>query len=153
MAIQTPAHIHRLIRLYHFHLVDPAMAFNAADAGINVGTMIKIGEFSEMMDIGPFDGTSIGIALPDRREFFTLGMNGLMAVHARFSRGDGSEVRLLDGIVAIPAIEAKLANVQSVAIGHRLRRGVTYTEGRRMNAIGQQHSSVHRHRGQTDQQA
>ena len=66
------------------------------------------------------DRLAAGGALADRHQLFAVGGDGRMAVHAGGRGRHRSEGGLLDRGVAIAAIDAQLAGMQGVAIGHRL---------------------------------
>ena len=55
MAIETPFHRHRLDLRDDFHLIDSAMAGNAADAARDVDTMVEVHEVREIMNAFPHD--------------------------------------------------------------------------------------------------
>ena len=44
VAIEAPAHAERLGLKYLVHLVDPAVAADAADAAIDVSTVVEVSE-------------------------------------------------------------------------------------------------------------
>jgi len=120
MAVQAPAHTERLVLVNFFHLIDPAVTAHAADAAGHVGAVVEVSVVGEIVDLHPLDGPARLVALPDRRKLGTGRPNFAVTVHARLSRWDGRMRTVLDGVVAIPAIDAELAGVQRVAVRDRL---------------------------------
>ena len=101
------------------HLVHPAVTRDAADAAGNVGTMVEIDIIGQVVDALPMDGLPVALSrtaaacaqsVADRR----------VAVHADGRRRNGGIGGPLDRVVAIAAIDAHLAGVQLMGIGHGL---------------------------------
>ena len=55
MALQAPRHVQRLDRLNHLHLLDRAVAFDAAHAGVDVGAVVEIDVIGQVVDLHPPD--------------------------------------------------------------------------------------------------
>src|SRR3954452_529713 len=82
MAVQTPAHAERLVLVDLFHLIDPTVTADAANAAGHVGAVVEVGVVGEVVDLHPFDGLARLVALTDWREFGARRPNLAVAVHA-----------------------------------------------------------------------
>lgn len=127
VAIQAPAHAQGLGLVHNIHTVDAAVARFAADAGIDVCTVVEIGVIGKVVNTNPFNRLSRFPAVPDFLNFLgTLGVNLAVTVHAGLG---GRDIRLL-GLeylrVAVLAIDAQFTCVNLVAVGDGLLRRVAY---------------------------
>ena len=71
------------------HLVDPAVARDAADAARNVGVMVEIDVVGQVVDLDPADGRRRSRALAQHGSLCAVGGDCLVAVHADLGRRDG----------------------------------------------------------------
>src|SRR5688572_1790556 len=120
VAVETPAHAERLGLMDDVHVVDAAVAGDAADAAVDVGAVVEECVVGEVVDLGPLDREAALPALADRAEVGTVLADDVVAVHADLCGGDGGEGGFLDGGVAVAAVEAELADVDGVAVGDGL---------------------------------
>src|SRR5262249_31092072 len=111
MAIEAPFHEQRIDLIKKRHLIDPAMACYAADALVNVDAVIKVRKARQVVDALPGDRLARAITFPHRCEYVAAGPDFLVAIHARLGRRNPRKGGFLHGRMAIPAINAKLANV------------------------------------------
>ena len=65
MAIEAEGHAQRLVMIDFLHLVDGAMALDAANASIHVDRMVEIRIIRHAMDLNPFDRLARGGAVTD----------------------------------------------------------------------------------------
>ena len=120
MAVQAPAHAERLVLVDLFHLIDPTVTADAADAAGHVGAVVEVGVVRKVVDLHPLDGFARLVALADGRELGARRPDLAVTVHARLRRRDGRVRAVLDGVVAVAAIDAELTGVQRVAVRDRL---------------------------------
>ena len=108
----------------HRHLVDPAMAFDAADAAVHVNRMVEVDVIRRLVHLDPRHGGATFEARAHHGQQRTLGLHQFMAVHARLRSRKIGKARLVDIAVAIAAVEPELAGVQAVIVRHRLDRRI-----------------------------
>ncbi len=130
IAVATEAEIHvERLHLPDFrHLVDAAVATDAAYARINVSGMVEVNIRGELMNVYPFDGLAGSVAVANFFEQRAVGADARVTVHANLSGRNRRERRLVDGVVAIVTIHTHIAGMQFVTIGHGLHRLVTGPE-------------------------
>src|SRR5271165_1799168 len=124
VAFEAETHVKRLDLLHLNHLVDAAMATDATDSCRNVRTVIKVDVVGQTVNLDPRHGLSSRIALPDRLQQRAGGLNPCMTIHTSFGGGNGRKRCLVNRVMAVIAIHAKVACMEFVAVGHRLFRGV-----------------------------
>ena len=107
-----------------FHLVDPAVAGDAADACRHVHVVREIGVVGKLVDANPAHRPAAGGAVPNRCEQRAVLLHGQMAVHARLRGRNIRDGRRLDRGVTVSAIETELADVELVAVRDGLIRTV-----------------------------
>ncbi len=71
VAIETEFHGKRFYLGDNLHLVDSAVAFNAADTTIDVSTVVEINEVGKLVNSLPLNGVIRLQRLANRLEFFT----------------------------------------------------------------------------------
>jgi hypothetical protein len=69
VAVQTESHAVGLGMLNSLHLINPAMAFNAAYTTVNVGGVVKINIVWGLVYLDPFDRITGKQAVTNRSEF------------------------------------------------------------------------------------
>src|SRR6188768_4075619 len=116
MAVQAPAHAERFVLVDLFHLIDPTVTADAADAAGHVGAVVEVGVVGEVVDLHPLDGFARLITLTDWSELRARRPNLAVTVHAGLRRWDGRVRTVLDRVVAVTAIDAELPRVQRVAV-------------------------------------
>src|SRR6187431_2628602 len=144
MAVQAPAHAERLVLIDLFHLIDPPVTAHAADAAGHVGAMVEVDVVGEVVDLHPLDRVTRLVALADGRELGARRPDLAVTVHARLRRRNGGVRAVLDGAVAIPAIDAELAGVQRVAVRDRLFGHVADIRRFRRSAVPDERDQVDR---------
>src|SRR5689334_10867584 len=68
MAVETPLHEQRFVLKYKGHFVDTAMAFDAANALVDVDAVVEVTELGEIMNPLPANGFAGAIARADQFE-------------------------------------------------------------------------------------
>jgi len=125
MAVEAPTHSQRFMLINYVHMVNVAVAADAANSTINVHRVIEVGEVGYLMNPHPIHGLSSGPTLLNRPQLRIVFLDLLMAIHASLRgrhirrRGD------LNVAVAVTAIHAELVHVNLVREWHRLHRLVT----------------------------
>jgi hypothetical protein len=99
------------------------MTRGASHAFGNVNGMVEVDVAWEIMNSIPTDGTTLCETCPHGREHFCIGPDLRMARHAGLRRWQPGETRLLDGGVAVSAIDSEAADVMLMAERHRLVSG------------------------------
>lgn len=136
MTFKAPAHAEPFVLVDGFHGVDTTVAFDATDTTRNVCRVIEEGVVGHVVDLDPLHGHAGLITLMQRSKLLALGMNLRMAVHARCRRRNSCNRRILDRVVAVPAIDAQFTCMQSMAEGNRLGRHVPHVRRCRTEAPG-----------------
>ena len=142
MAIEAPSHAERLHLIDLLHCIDATMARHATDSASHVGAVVEVNIVGQIMNPHPLDGFAGLETLAHRGQFFALGLDGAVTVHAG---GRGRDVGLgggLDAGVAVAAIDAKIARMQRMTVGHGLLRGVADGRHFRGEHAGNQHRRV-----------
>src|SRR5262249_1927944 len=120
MAVEAPLHQERVFLPDQRHLIDPAVTRNTADAFLDVDTVIEINEAGQIGHALPGNRLPGAGARAHRLEHTAAGPDLLMAIHARLGRWNAGEGRLLDGSVAITAVDTELTDVVRMTKRHRL---------------------------------
>ena len=110
----------RRLLIHERHLVDLAVAGDAADALVHVDAVVEVHEIRQIVDADPGQGLVVAKTGPHRLQNGRVIPDLRVAVHARLGRGDVGEGGFLDRRVAIPAIESHAADVMGVAELDRL---------------------------------
>lgn len=150
MAFQAPCHRQLLVLVNDLHLIDTPMARNTTDPRIQVGGMVEVNEFREVMNSNPADAASCLPAFMNRCQLRAGLVNGCqsghpliicrgMAIDASGGRRDRSMGRFEDGVVAIPTVHLQLSGMDRVTERDRLLRLITDVQ---RFGVGQQ--SAHR---------
>ena len=121
MTIQTPRHLQRLGLSHEGHLIDMAMASDAADSLVDVNAVVEIDELGQVVNPVPFDRFAGAVTVADRSEHRAANPHLRVAIHAGFCRRDTRERRVLNVRVAIAAIDPQPANMVLVAERNRLQ--------------------------------
>jgi hypothetical protein len=131
MASQAPLHFQRRCAPQHRHLVDPAMAFDAGHALVDMDAVIEIDEIRQVMHPIPADRLLVPIARVQRRQRRRITEQLRMAGQADLRRRQAGEGRFFNRGMAIAAIQAVIADMVLVAEPDRLRdRSVLLVFGR-----------------------
>ena len=144
VAVQAPSHGERLRAMHYFHLVNAAVTLHATHSTRDMRGVIEIGVITKLVNLDPFDGHTRFVALTHLGEARTVLMNLRVAIHACLRRWHCSVRCRLDGVVAVPAIETKLANVQRVAVRDWLFRLILAVECLWTKSISNQQRDVER---------
>ena len=86
MARQTPFHLERRRLIHERHLADVAMTRRAADAFVDVNTVIEIDVIGHVVNSSPLNRLARSRALSDRLKVGAVGPNLRVAVHAGLRR-------------------------------------------------------------------
>lgn len=154
MAVQAPAHGERRRLAHQFHGLDFAVAGRAAHTLGHVYGMIEIGIGRQVMDAVPLKRSLIGKAPAHGRKHRRVGPFLRMAVHASLGRCNAGEGCLLDGGVAVTAIDPEAADMVLMAEGNRLLAGHVLRRcvGRAPKCVSKPHGQDRRRadRGEND---
>ncbi len=126
VTLETPVHIQRVDAPRERHLIDAPMAGGAADSLVHVNAVIEIDKLRQIVDARPLDRFAGPKALAHRRESRAIRPNLRVAIHADFCRRNAGKRARLDRCVAVPAIDAIIANVMLVTKRDRLRARDSY---------------------------
>src|SRR5215210_578295 len=134
---QAPLHLERRLLVHQRHAVHPPMAGRAADSLRDMDAVVEVDEIGQVVHAGPFDRHVVGVARPHRLEQVRVRPDLLVAVHADLGGRDPREARLLDGRMAVAAVDPEARHVMLMAErhglleDHTLPRGVWRPEERR----------------------
>lgn len=131
MAVQAPAHRQRCHLTHHLHSVHPTVTGNTPHTPDYVSRMIEVHVVGEVVYSHPRHRHARGVAFPYRHQLGTGGAHSSVTVHTSLRGRNGCFCRHLHSVMAVPAIQAQLSHVQSVAKGKRLFRGIAHIGGLR----------------------
>ncbi len=120
VALKAPVHIESVHAPCQRHLIDLTMASRTTDAFMDVNAMIEINEPWKIVNACPFDRLVCAKAFSHRRQHGTVCPDLGMTVHTGFRRGNAGEGTLLDGRMAITAVDSVVPNMVFVAEWNRL---------------------------------
>src|SRR5688572_30188715 len=98
------------------HLVDAAVARNAADPRSYVRAVMEVGVLRKVVNTNPAHRPAALDTLPNRCQQLAVPHHGLMAVQAGARGRKVRNGRNLNRRVTVSAIETKLADVKPVAV-------------------------------------
>ena len=111
-----------------FHLVDAAVAGDAADSCRHVHVVGEIGVVGKLVDANPVHRPAAGGAVPNRCELLAVLLHEPMAVHADLGGRNVRDGRDLDRGVTVAAIETELADVELMAVWDGLNGLVAHVQ-------------------------
>src|SRR5262245_19263674 len=114
VAVEAPFHLQRLVLPHQRHAVHLAVAGRATNAFVHVNAVVEVHVVRQIVDASPLNRASRAEALAHGFEKRTVRENLRMAVHACLGGRNPGEPRLLDGGVAVPAVDPVAANVPLV---------------------------------------
>ena len=120
MAVETPFHLQRLLLPHERHAIDRAMAGRAADPFVNVNTVVKINEVSQIMHALPANRRAALITVAHRLQNIAARPDLRMTVHASCRRRQAGERGNFHRGMAVTTIDAKPADMMLVAERHGL---------------------------------
>jgi len=120
VAFQAPTHAVRFRVVDYFHVVDVAMACDAADSSIHVNRVIEIDVVGGFMNSDPRDWVTGFPRFPDRSKLGTLGFDLSVAVHAGLSGRDIGVGGFFHSRMAVATVHSKLIHMERVIERHRL---------------------------------
>ncbi len=116
MTIHTPGHAKGFDLPHDIHLVNTAMAADAAYALIHVGAVVEVDVIRQLVYSNPRDGFAGCVEFPQlddfRRILFDLGM----AVQTGFGSRDSGEFAFINEVVTVTAIDSQLSGMKLVAV-------------------------------------
>lgn len=115
MAVQAPGHLQRRRLKHQWHLIHLPVARRTAHALGHVNAVIEINIISQAVYANPVNRLVRAITFADRLQIACAVKQHGMTVHARLSRWNACRRRELDTRVAVPAIDAIVADVVFVA--------------------------------------
>lgn len=124
MTLKAECHTQGLAVRDDLHFVNLAMALDATDTTIHVSRVIKIRIIGRLVDPDPWHRLAARVAVSNRSEQGAVGLDLVVAVHARLRSRNIGVARLVDVTVAKAAIYPELGYVLLVAEGHRLHRSI-----------------------------
>ena len=126
------------------------MAALAADAFVHVDAVVEIDKIRQVVHPHPLQRFSRAIALPHRLQHGRARPYLPVAVHAGLGRRDAGKIGILDGGVAVAAVNAHAAHVVLMAEGRVLHpRLVLPGHVLRALQLGQHRAQRHQHKKQT----
>ena len=126
MALKAPAHAERLHLRNCFHLVDTTVTGDAAYSCRHVNAVGEIGIVGKLVNPNPPHRPAAGEALTNGGQFLAVLLRRRMAVHAGLRGRNVRDGGNLHRGVTVPAVEAKLADVEFMAVRNRLNRTVAH---------------------------
>lgn len=144
MAFEAPTHREWRESIDNFHLINPTMAFDAANSAIHMGTVIEIGEVGKLVNLDPLHRHATLIGLSDLFKLGAIALNLGVTVHASLGGRHGGERSAINRGVAIAAIESEFSNMPRVAIRHRLHRLIANIKRLGTQPIGHKECGVER---------
>jgi hypothetical protein len=111
VTIETPLHGESSDLLDRGHGVDAPVTGHAADALVHVNGVIEVDELGNLVDAVPDHRLVLDEALSDRVEDRALVPDLRMAIHTELGGRDAGEGALLDGVVAVPTVDALVSGV------------------------------------------
>ena len=126
VAVEAPAHAEGRHLSDRFHLVDAAVAGDAANPCAHVRVMGEVGVVGKVVNANPAHRPAALSAFTNRCKRLAVPLHGLMAVHAGLRGRNVRDRRNLDRGVTVSAIETKLADVELVAVRDRLNGTVAH---------------------------
>ena len=121
MAGNAPFHVERFGPPHQRHLVDAAVAFDAADSLRHVDAVIEVSEVGEIVNAGPGDRLAGAVTRADDFQLRAVGPDLRVAGHAGRRRRDTGEGARFHRGVAVATIDAKARDVMLVTELDRLR--------------------------------
>lgn len=106
VTLKAERHTEGLAVRDNLHLVNLAMTLNAADTAIHVSRVVKIRIIGRLVDPNPRHRLAACIAVSNRSEQGAVGLDLVMAVHARLRSRNIGVARLVDVAVAKAAINS-----------------------------------------------
>ncbi len=125
MTFQTERHAEWLGVIDFVHLINAAVAFDAAQTAIHMDGMIEVSEVRELVDLNPLNRLATRRTLPHQRQPRIVFEHLVVTIHAGGRGRDIGKPGFLDARMAISAINAHLPGVGRVRECHRLNRLVT----------------------------
>jgi hypothetical protein len=122
MTVETPSHLECLGFPGSRHLVHLPMTRRAANPFLDVNAVIKIHKVRERVDARPLNRHTALKTRAHGLENGAVGKKLCVAIHAGLSGRKTRKGRRLGGGVAVPAVNAVVANVMLVTEGDRLCR-------------------------------
>ena len=150
MAVEAPAHAERRHLGNRDHLVDAAVAGDAANPRRHVHAVGEIGVVGQIVDANPAHWPGAREAVPNRREQRAVPLDRQMAVHARLRGRNIGDARNLDRGVAVAAVETKLSHVELVAVRDGLSGTIAHIRVPRGKEIPHARDREYRNDGASD---
>ncbi len=85
----------------------------AAHSAGDVGAVVEIRKVRQVVDTDPRNRIAAVRAAPNESEFFAIGQDLLVAVHADLRRGNRRVSRTLNARVAVAAVEPEIAGMEA----------------------------------------
>ena len=120
VAVAAPLHLQGVFLAHQRHLVDLAVAGDAADALVDMNAVIEIDEIGQVVHPHPLDRAVGAVALAHRLEHRRVRPDLRVAGHAGLGRRNAGKRAFLDRPVAMAAVDAEPLHVMLVAERNRL---------------------------------
>ncbi len=148
VAFEAPLHFERRLAPHQRHPVNAAVTFDAANALRDVDAVVKIDEAGKEVHPRPRYALSGARARANRFKHRRIGEELRMACHADVGRWYSGKLAALDGLMAVAAIDAVIADVMFVAEGNRLLQRFSDSDGSAVVVVHPQNSCCnHDNRG------
>src|SRR5215470_555832 len=115
MALQTPLHLQGLCLPHQRHAVHAAMTGDAANALVQVNTVVEVDKIWQIMHARPDQRLPSAKTLPHWGKEGTLSPDMGVTVHTGFSGGDPGKSAHFHGGVTIAAVNTQSAHMMLVA--------------------------------------
>ncbi len=125
VTVQAKRHGEGFGVVHLIHLIDASMALDATDAPVDMDRVIEEHKIRQPVDLDPGDRLSGCGTFTHEGQPGVVFQNLDMTVHTRAGGGDVQIPGFVLPIVAIPAIQTDLANMQRMGKAHWLNRLVT----------------------------
>ena len=122
MAVQTPLHLQRVLRIHQRHLVHTPVARRAAQPLVHVNLMAEINKVRQIVHLGPHKRLPARPTRPHRLQQLRVRPDLRVAVDARLGRRNPRVARLLHRRVTVLALQTQSLHVVLMAERHRLIR-------------------------------
>ncbi len=139
VAIEAEPHGQRGVLLDRRHLIDAAVAADAADALVHVDRVVEVDELGNLVDPAPLERLVLEEALAHRLEERALVPDLRVAVETELRRRNAGRRRLVDRVVAVAAVDPLVTRVVAVIELQRLLDGILHAA--RVGRAGVQHQT------------
>lgn len=120
MTVEAPIHVKRVFTPHERHLVHPTVTSGAADTLVNVNAVVEVDEAGQIVYARPLNRLARAITLSHRFQNRTVRPDLGVAIHAGLGGWNTCKRTFFHRGVAIPTVDAVIADMMFVTEGHRL---------------------------------